>query len=213
MLLNDQKSDLNEPAAEKILPYRHLRGLVDKILRRRVTESSDIEDISQDVFRRSWQWANKNNKNLTTQEWKRLIAKITFNEINRFYTKKKDILSDDFLPEGDEMTSPDPAILNPQFILEIAEHLRNLSFRQRLSLVLYEGEILPYLKVILSNRIVAELLEIDEGVLNSIESEIPLSEDRIIEIIEHTTKKVCRSSIRDERSKGRKLLRRGLFGS
>ena len=210
MLFNDQEPEIQD-IAESILPYKQLRGLVEKILKVRVNRPTDAEDISQNVFRRSWQWAKKHNKSLSTAEWKRLIAKITYNEINRFYSKKTELLSDDFLPEDANLSTPDPSVINPQFILEIAENLRNLSFRQRLSLILHEGEILPYLKVILPTETIADLLEIDEDLLNLLESEIPLSEERIVEVIEQVTEKDCRASIRDERSKGRKLLRRRLF--
>ena len=210
MLLNDQKSDVEE-TTERVLPYKKLRGLVEKILRRRVNKSSDVEDISQDVFRRSWQWANNHNKKLSTDQWKRLIAKITFNEINRFYSKRTDLLTNDFLEESDETMNPDISIINPQFIIEIAEELRKLSFRQKLSLILSDGEILPYLKVVLPPDCIADLLEIDEETLSMLESEIPLSEQRIVEVIEQITNKDCRASIRDERCKGRQLLKRRLF--
>ena len=172
---------------------------------------SDAEDISQDVFRRSWQWAKKQSRTLSNDEWKRLIAKITFNEINRFYSKKTELLSDDLLPEDSDSIEPDPALLNPQFILEIAEQLRTLSFRQRLSVVLHEGEILPYLKVVLPPIYIAKLLEIDEETLLLLEDEIPLSESEITDLIESVTQKECRASIRDERCKGRKILKRRLF--
>ena len=44
---------------EEILPYRKLRGFVDRILRKRLSKASDVEDVSQNVFQRSWQWTNK----------------------------------------------------------------------------------------------------------------------------------------------------------
>ena len=213
MLFNDQNSQNSDISqrSEKVLPYKQLRGLVEKILKGKVSKPPDIEDISQDVFRRSWQWANKNKRQLSHDEWRRLIAKITFNEINRFYSKKVDLLSADHLPEDSDSDTLDATTLNPQFILEIAEQLRTLSFRQRLSVVLFGGEILPYLKVVLPVGDIAALLEIDKDFLEELEPEIPLTEQRITEVIEEVTQKECRSSIRDERSKGRKLLRRRLF--
>lgn len=210
MFFNDDKHN-SEERSEKILPYQQLRRFVEKILRKRVNKPSDVEDISQDVFRRSWQWANNNDKSLSLNDWKKLIAKITFNEVNRFYAKKTDLLTDDFLPEDSQVELVEPT-LSPQFILEIAEELRALPFRQRLSIVLHEAEILPYLKVVLPNQHIAELLEISEKTLLSLENEIPLSEPQIIELIESLTNKPCKSSIRDERCKGRKLLKRRLFG-
>ena len=211
MSLNNQDFNSDEDKTEKILPYKQLRGFVERILKGRISKNSDVEDISQDVFRRSWQWVNKHNKQLSLDEWKPLLAKITFNEVNRFYTKKVDLLAEDLSLEE---TSPEiqQSSASPQFIFEIAEELRGLPFRQRLAVVLYDGEILPYLKVALPDNYIAELLEISQDMLYLLESEIPLSDARIAEIIETLTRKDCKSSIRDERCKGRKLLKRRLFG-
>jgi hypothetical protein len=71
---------------------------------------------------------------------------------------------------------------------------------------------LPYLKVALPDKYIAQLLEISEDMLYLLESEIPFSDERIAEIIKTLTQKDCKSSIRDERCKGRKLLKRRLFG-
>lgn len=210
MFLNNHDYN-SEEKTESVLPHKQLRGFVEKLLKKRISNPSDAEDIAQDVFRRSWQWADSNDKQLSFDDWKRLIAKITFNEINRFYAKKNEVLLDDLT---EDETTPEIAdnSLCPQFILEIAQELRLLPFRQRLSIVLHEGEILPYLKVVLSNRDLAELLEISEQTLILLEPKIPLSETQITELIESITQKPCKSSIRDERSKGRKSLRRRLFG-
>ena len=211
MLYNEPENSETQDSSESVLPYTQLKGLVRKILSVRVKRPSDADDISQDVFRRSWQWANKHNKSLSTEQWKRLIAKITFNEISRFYSKKTEVLTSDHISDEAQTIEEDPAVLNPQFVLEIAEQLRKLSFRQRLSVVLFGGEILPYLKIILPDSEIAALLEVDEEFLSLLEDEIPLTEDRIAEVIEIVSEKECRSSIRDERAKGRKILRRRLF--
>ena len=210
MFLNNHKHS-SEEETESILPYKQLRRFVDKILQRRVNKPADAEDIAQNVFQRSWQWAERQENSLSLEDWKRLIAKISFNEINRFYAKKSDLLLDDFSTEENQVEIVDPA-MNPQFILEIAEELRQLPFRQRLSIVLHEAEILPYLKIILSDLQIAQLLEISGQTFSRLMPEIPLSETQIIELIESLTQKPCKSSIRDERCKGRKTLKRRLFG-
>ncbi len=210
MFLNNQDYN-SEEKTEGILPHKKLRGFVEKLLKKRVPNPSDAEDIAQDVFRRSWQWADSHHQQLPLEDWKKLIAKITFNEINRFYSKKREVLLDDLVADETTFDVADNSVC-PQFILEIAQELRLLPFRQRLSIVLHEGEILPYLKVVLSNRDLAELLEISEQALILLEPKIPLSESQITELIKSLTNKPCKSSIRDERSKGRKSLRRRLFG-
>jgi DNA-directed RNA polymerase specialized sigma24 family protein len=194
-----------------VLPYKQLRGFVDKLLRRRVSKPADAEDIAQNVFQRSWQWAERQENTLSLDDWKRLIAKISFNEINRFYAKKSEALLDDFATEENPVEIEDSS-MNPQFILEIAEELRGLPFRQRLSIVLHEAEILPYLRIILSDAEIAQILEISEQTFLKLMPEIPLSETQIVGLIEALTNKPCKSSIRDERCKGRKTLKRRLFG-
>lgn len=210
MLFNDHNFN-SEKNAESVFPFSQLQQFVMKLLKSRVNKFSDVQDISQNVFQRSWQWSYRHDKKLTIEEWKKLIARISFNEINRFYSKKSDLLLEDLLPENTSVEIGDTTI-NPQFILEIADELHNLAFRQRLSIVLHEAEILPYLKIVLTDNDIAALLEIDVKTLLVLESEIPLSENQIVELIESVTQKPCKSSIRDERSKGRKLLRRRLFG-
>lgn len=209
MFIDNQNLNSEESHAEAVLPYRQLRGFIEKLLKKRVNTPSDVEDISQDVFRRSWQWINKYDKKISFIEWKPLLAKIAFNEIRRFYSKKTTSLEDSLEETHNEIRGNR---INPQFIFEIAEALLKLPFRQRLAVVLHDGEILPYLKVVLSNRHIAELLEVSEEGLLSIESEIPMSDTQIKEIIEILTQKPCKSSIRDERCKGRKLLKDKLFG-
>lgn len=209
MFSNNQKL-ISEEDSKDVIPYEQLRHFVGRILKRKINTASDVEDISQDVFRRGWQWASKNDKRLSIDDWKRLLAKITFNEINRFYSKQSRLLEDLTLEEQSPRIAT--STINPQFILEIAEELYKLPLRQRLAIILNDAEILPYLKVILPNPYIAKLLEINENTLSLLESEIPVSEARIIEIIESLTQKECKSSIRDERCKGRKSLRRRLFG-
>lgn len=210
MLFNDQNFK-REKNIENVFPFSQLQQFVERLLKSRVNKFSDVQDISQNVFKRSWQWSYRHDKKLSLDEWKKLIARISFNEINRFYSKKSDLLLEDLLPENTSAEIVENTI-NPQFILEIAEELHNLAFRQKLAIVLHEAEILPYLKIVLSDNDIAKLLEISVETLASLESEIPLSETQIIELIESVTQKPCKSSIRDERSKGRKLLRRRLFG-
>ena len=143
---------------------------------------------------------------------KPLLARIAFNEVKRFYTKRIDLLADDLIPDG-RLPETQKSSATPQFILEIAEVLSELTFRQKLSVVLSNGEILPYLKVALPDKYIAELLEISTDMLYLLESEVPLTDERISEIITSITKKDCKSSIRDERCKGRKQLQRRLFGN
>ena len=200
----------SEENTEILMPYEQLRRFVMKILKRRISTTSDVEDVSQDILRRGWQWSERNNKKLSLNDWKRLLAKISFNEINRFYSKQAPLLEGSILDE--QVLSIVGSTICPQFILEIAEELYKLPLRQRLAIILNDGEILVLLKVVLPNHYIAELLEISEKTLSLLESEIPLSETRIIEIIENLTQKECKSSIRDERCKGRKSLRRRLFG-
>lgn len=201
----------SEDETNRVLPYKQLRQFVDKLLLRRVSKPADAEDIAQNVFHRSWQWAKRQENSLSLDDWKRLIAKISFNEINRFYSKKADLLFDDYSTEDNPIEIADGA-LNPQFILEIAEELRQLPFRQRISILLHEAEILPYLRIILSDLQIGQLLEISEQTFVHLLTEVPLSETQITELIETLTNKPCKSSIRDERCKGRKTLKRRLFG-
>ena len=63
---------------------------------------------------------------LSETEWKSLIAKITFNEINRYYSKKPLVLTDDHLEKDQEQQNLDDSIISPQLVIEIAEELRKL---------------------------------------------------------------------------------------
>lgn len=209
--MRDEEAIQNKENPETVLPYRELRRFVEKLLKSRVQNRTDVEDISQNVFQRSWRWATRQDRRLSLDEWKRLIARISFNEINRFHTKRVEDLYEDVLPEDALAEIVEPA-LNPQFILEIAQELRLLPFRQRIAIVLSEGEILPYLKVLLSDAEIADLLEIGPELYREIEGRVPLTDAETAEFIERATSKPCRSSLRDDRCKGRKALKRRLFG-
>ena len=96
--------------------------------------------------------------------------------------------------------------INPEYCLEIIESICQLPLKQRLPLILGERMLIRTFQKVFSTKLIAEMLEIRQSLLVKLANEIPLSDEDTKYIIETVMESRLKTSVRDERWKGRKFL-------
>lgn len=204
----------NSEKKESKIPYQRVRQFVYKIIKRRVQTSEDAEDITQNVLIRGWQSNEKNSDRLnfeTEEDFLRYFSVIAVNEVKRFQSEQNKSES--------QKTSEDVLInlaaqqLSPEYCLEIIQAICQLPLKQRLTLILGHQKLLGSFQTVFSTKTIAEMLEINETLLEKLANEIPLNDEDIKSVIEIIMENKLKTSVRDERWKARKVLKGIIYRS
>ena len=205
--LSPMPLDQNDPS--KIIS-EDLRNYLKNLIKKRVVNEEDAEDLTQEVISRGWITIFSDPERLdldTDEKIRSYFAMIAYNEINRFYKKKLNNLE---IQVDEELLSLNQtSLISPENCLEKCQTIcKNLPHKQRLAIFLKNEFLLHTLVTVISKRNVALMLEISETTLDKILLEIPLEEDQIKTTIEKIIAQQLRTSVRDERWKGLKKLKR-----
>lgn len=190
--------------------FRRIPEVSFKLINKRVENEQDADDLTQEVTFRGWNTiiANPERFDLDTDEKIRsYFAVIAFNEIRRFYKKKSQTLE---IQVDEEILSLNQStLISYENCLEKCQTICTvLTFKQRLTLFL-RNEFLLYTMVNqISKSNVALMMQISETDLDEILLEIPLDEQEIKLTIEKLMNTKLRTSVKDERWKGIKKLKR-----
>ena len=203
MLVNNGENN------KKAIPFNRLRQYIYKLIRRRVLTSEDAEDITQTVLLKGWQSHERNYDRQsfeTESDFFRYFSIIAANEINRFLSEQiKTVNTKDEEKEILLMIPTDQ--LSPEYCLEIIQDICSLSLKQRLALILGEQKLLNAFLKVFSYKTIAEMMQINESLLEKLGEEIPLDDEDIKYVIEIMMDNKLKTSVRDERWKARKSLK------
>lgn len=194
------------------ISYQRVRQFVYKIIRRRIRYTEDAEDLTQTVMLRGWQSTERNADYQifeTEEDYLRYFSVIAINEVKRFQSEQLKINIKNISEQ--ELLDLPAGQLSPYRCLEIIDTICQLPLKQRLALILGQRKLLRSFQTVFSIETIADLLEIDQTLLEKLANEIPLSDKEIKYVIETLSDKELKTSVRDERWKARKLLEKFIY--
>ncbi|HRH41206.1 MAG TPA: sigma factor [Pyrinomonadaceae bacterium] len=188
--------------------YEKIRRFVQKLIKRRVQNPHDADDITQNTLVKVYS-RELNDTNLlkfeSEEDVKKYFTRVAINETNRYFTNRKNNKEINNLDEIENNREGNQIKMDICF--EYLELFYGMSIKQKLSIILKEKEILQTFKGCYSIKTISQILEINENDLMEIEKEIPVETDEEAKIIiERLMKKELKTKVRDERYKGRKYL-------
>lgn len=186
-----------------------LRQKVFAVVKNRVFLKEDADEITQDVLLKVISVISKRSDSFlsTEDEILKYVVKMAINEVGLFYRSNA---NQTFIDE-EELLNLESKKLNAEEGLIILQSLAKLPIKQRLIFFLQDKFITNTLIFHFSLKTISETLEMSEQKLVLILDKIPFNDDEIKPIIEEMTNKKLKTSVRDERWKGRKFLRKFLF--
>lgn len=208
MLFNNNENRNSE------IPYRRIRQFVYKIIRKRIPNTEDAEDITQNVLFRGWKSSEKNFDRLnfeTEEDFLKYFCVIAFNEVKRFQSEQSKRANNHL--NLDKLLALSTEQINLEDCLEIMESICQLPLKQRMALILGERMLLISFRKVFSTELIAGLLDISQSLLEKLANEIPLDGKDIKYVIETMTEKKLRTSVQDERWKARKFLKGFIYKS
>ena len=195
-----EAEDIDSPNAED-LSYRSdsddylLTALpvVQKIVRRKTVFSwqSEASDLVQAVALRLLNWRKKHQKKseeMSKDEWQSFAAKTTYNEINRHFADNPlNNVSLDSVQEAaaTEYIEGQSEIEVFSLTLEVWQKICSLSLRQRQALLFGSQELVIYLlKIGITDKELAEKLNLTTGVWAEVKNRLPLKNVQIAELLQ-----------------------------
>lgn len=201
MLVNKDKEKSDN---EGLLKLRHF---VYKLVAKRVQKSEDADDITQEVFFRGLRSLGldslEKNALFSYQQIEKYLTVIAHNEIRRYYKNQPTILVD---ISEDELHNIPADLISAETGLIILEILGDLPIKQRLIYFLQTELLLKTFINTFSLRLVAKTLELSEGSVENLATKVPFKDEQLKEVVEQIMAKELKSSVRDERWKGKKFL-------
>ena len=161
--------------------------------RRSRIDSNNGSDLVQEVALRLWRWRIKyqdKGAQMSGEDWRSFAARTTYNEVNRQYSRdgRHLHLPLDEVPETEE-SSVDVQTNAEVFSLvqEVWQATCKLSLRQRRSLLLHSQELIIYfLQIGITEKQVAEILDLSEKDWNDVCDRLPMTDAEIAERTEGT---------------------------
>lgn len=200
MLVNkDKKKSDNEMLGK-------LRHFIYKVVAKRVQKREDADDITQEVFFRGLRSLGKNSseqKQISYQQLEKYFTVIAHNEIRRYFKNQPACLIE-LLEE--ELRKIPADLISAETGLIILDILGDLPIKQRLIYFLQTELLLKTFINTYSLKLVARTLELNERTVEQLASRVPLKDEQLKEIVEQIMAKELKSSVRDERWKGKKFL-------
>lgn len=208
MLFNNNENRNSE------IPYRRIRQFVYKIIRKRIPNTEDAEDITQNVLFRGWKSSEKNSDRLnfeTEEDFLKYFCVIAFNEVKRFQSEQSKRANNHL--NLDKLLALSTEQINLEDCLEIMESICQLPLKQRMALILGERMLLISFRKVFSTELIAGLLDISQSLLEKLANEIPLDGKDIKYVIETLSEKKLKTTVQDERWKARKFLKGFIYKS
>lgn len=196
--------------------------IVQRIVGRRRSrlDSTNGPDIVQEVALRLWRWRRNyqaKSEKMSNEEWNAFAARTAYNEVNRHFSEGNnaanvplDVLSEIQEPSVEGQTEIEVFSL----INQVWQVICRLSLRQRWALLLHSQELIIYfMQGGITEREVAEVLELSGGDWNDIRNRLPLTDAQIAKEIGYAGQRTAFLSTAGSIKKARHEARVKLEGS
>lgn len=188
--------------------------------RRSQLDSTNGSDLVQEVSLRLWRWRGtyqEQSEKMSGKEWKAFAARTAYNEVNRYFSNERnkaniplDELSNIHEPSVEGHTGIEVISL----INQVWQGICELSLRQRWALLLHSQELIIYfLRGGISEKEIADVLELSRSEWNDIRNRLPLTDSQIAKEIQNTGRKIASLSSAGSVKKARYEARVKLEGS
>lgn len=171
--------------------------VVEKIVNRKLSFSlkSEAADLIQVVALRLWKWRDKyaeKSSRMSADEWQSFAARTAYNEVNRFYSKKKFLkvpiedvpaIAAQYPIEGDSKTEV------VSLVRLVWQEICGLTLRQKRALIFHSQQLVVYLlNSGISDDELSETLEISTDEWHKIRLELPLSDMKIAHLMKNNSR-------------------------
>ena len=168
--------------------------VVQGIVRRKFARSwtSDGIDLVQGIFLRLLSWRNKyreKSDEMSDEEWKSFAARTAFNEINRYFSKKRNFTAVPLEPSAEflarELIKGNSNAEVCSVARQIWQEICNLTLRQRQALIFGNWEMVyNFLQCGITNDNLAEIVNLPLEEWLEILEKLPLGEKEIAALIQ-----------------------------
>ncbi len=187
-------------------------SVVQRIVGRRRSwlDQANGSDLVQEVALRLWRWRHnyqEKTEKMSGEDWNAFAARTAYNEVNRHFSSEKneskvplETVSEIEEPSVEGQTEVEVFSLIHQVWQEICQ----LSLRQRRALLLHSQELIIYfLQSGITEKELAQVLELSEGDWNDIRNRLPLTDAQIAKEMEYDGKLVQSASTASSVKKAR----------
>lgn len=179
---NGKSDTITEPSEHSFLAAL---PIVRRIVARRYSQIDPANgaDLVQEVALRLWRWRSKHadkSNDMSGDDWDAFAARTAYNEVNRELARTRrpanlplEAIVADEEPSIDE--HPDLEVFS--LIQQVWQAICEMSLRQRRSLLLHSQELIIYfLQIGITERDLADALDLSEADWNSARDRIPMSD-------------------------------------
>jgi len=177
-------------------PFLAAIPIVQRIVRRRRSQmnSTNASDLVQEIALRLWRWTtnhHEKSERMSDDEWRAFAARTAYNELSRSLSRERKPIAN---IDPDDVSAIETTPVEGQTEIEVVSLIRLvwqeiclLSLRQRRSLLLHSQELTIYfLQIGITEKELAEILDMTESDWNDICGRLPLTDAEIAERTEGT---------------------------
>lgn len=177
-------------------PFLAAIPIVQRIVRRRRSQldSTNASDLVQEIALRLWRWTtnhHEKSESMSDDEWRAFAARTAYNEVSRSLSRERTPIAN---IDPDDVSAIETTPVEGQTEIEVVSLIRLvwqeiclLSLRQRRSLLLHSQELTIYfLQIGITEKELAEILDLTESDWNDICRRLPLTDAEIAERTEGT---------------------------
>jgi len=156
--------------------------------------STNASDLVQEIALRLWRWTtnhHEKSERMSDDEWRAFAARTAYNELSRSLSRERKPIAN---IDPDDVSAIETTPVEGQTEIEVVSLIRLvwqeiclLSLRQRRSLLLHSQELTIYfLQIGITEKELAETLDMTESDWNDICGRLPLTDAEIAERTEGT---------------------------
>lgn len=177
--------------------------VVQRIVARRRSwlDQANVSDLVQEVALRLWRWRGnyqEKSEQMSGEDWNAFAARTAYNEVNRHFSSEKNASN---VPLETVSEIEEPSVEGQteievfSLIQQVWQGICQLSLRQCRALLLHSQELIIYfLQSGVTEKELAQVLELSEGDWNDIRNRLPLTDAQIAKEMEYEGQLVRSSS-------------------